>query len=70
MHLILSMRFYRIRSYNFDDMADCTILLEDQPVVTFCVDATDRLALVNVATQGVHLWDLEDRVRYNYNTFK
>ena len=37
-------------------------LLEDQPVVTFCVDDSDRLALLNVATQGVHLWDLEDRV--------
>jgi hypothetical protein len=37
-------------------------LLEDQPVVTFCVDESDRLALLNVATQGVHLWDLEDKV--------
>ncbi|CAG7733732.1 unnamed protein product [Allacma fusca] len=29
--------------------------------MSFTVDATDRLALLNVATQGVHLWDLEDR---------
>ena len=30
--------------------------------MSFTVDATDRLALLNVATQGVHLWDLEDRI--------
>lgn len=29
--------------------------------MSFTVDSTDRLALLNVATQGVHLWDLEDR---------
>ena len=29
--------------------------------MSFTIDATDRLALLNVATQGVHLWDLEDR---------
>lgn len=29
--------------------------------MSFTVNATDRLALLNVATQGVHLWDLEDR---------
>lgn len=30
--------------------------------MSFCVDASGRLALVNVANQGVHLWDLEDRI--------
>lgn len=29
--------------------------------MTFTVDKNDRLALVNVATQGVHLWDLKDK---------
>ena len=29
--------------------------------MSFTVDKCDRLALLNVATQGVHLWDLEDR---------
>lgn len=29
--------------------------------MSFTIDETDRLALLNVATQGVHLWDLEDR---------
>ncbi len=35
---------------------------EDSPIMSFTMDATDRLCLLNVATQGVHLWDLEDRI--------
>lgn len=30
--------------------------------MSFTIDATDRLALLNVSTQGVHLWDLRDRI--------
>lgn len=30
--------------------------------MTFSVNKADRLALLNVATQGVHLWDLQDKV--------
>lgn len=30
--------------------------------MSFSVDANGRLALVNVSGQGVHLWDLEDRI--------
>lgn len=29
--------------------------------MAFTVDKRDRLALLNVATQGVHLWDLQDK---------
>lgn len=29
--------------------------------MAFTVDKNDRLALLNVATQGVHLWDLNDK---------
>lgn len=29
--------------------------------MSFSVNKTDRLALLNVANQGVHLWDLHDR---------
>lgn len=29
--------------------------------MAFTVNKSDRLALLNVATQGVHLWDLEDK---------
>ncbi|XP_032671548.1 WD repeat-containing protein 26 isoform X3 [Odontomachus brunneus] len=52
---------HRIRGYNFDDLCDFTILQEDHPVMSFSVNKTDRLALLNVANQGVHLWDLHDR---------
>lgn len=36
-------------------------LQEDHPVMSFSVNKADRLALLNVASQGVHLWDLQDR---------
>ncbi|XP_075224042.1 WD repeat-containing protein 26 isoform X2 [Lycorma delicatula] len=52
---------HRVRSYNFDELSDTNILQEDHPVMTFSVNKADRLALLNVATQGVHLWDLQDR---------
>ncbi|XP_076231171.1 WD repeat-containing protein 26 isoform X1 [Calliopsis andreniformis] len=52
---------HRIRGYNFDELCDFTILQEDHPVMSFSVNKTDRLALLNVANQGVHLWDLQDR---------
>ncbi|PSN50189.1 WD repeat-containing protein 26 [Blattella germanica] len=40
---------------------DSLTLQEDHPVMAFSVNRADRLALLNVATQGVHLWDLQDR---------
>uniref|UniRef100_UPI00358EBFDD WD repeat-containing protein 26-like isoform X1 n=2 Tax=Myxine glutinosa TaxID=7769 RepID=UPI00358EBFDD len=52
----------RIRSYNFEDLTDRNIVQEDHPVMSFSVSRNGRLALLNVATQGVHLWDLQDRV--------
>ncbi|KAJ3597333.1 hypothetical protein NHX12_000861 [Muraenolepis orangiensis] len=52
----------RIRAYNFEDLTDRNIVQEDHPVMSFTVSKNGRLALLNVATQGVHLWDLQDRV--------
>ncbi|KAK7147931.1 hypothetical protein R3I94_010453 [Phoxinus phoxinus] len=52
----------RIRGYNFEDLTDRNIVQEDHPVMSFTVSKNGRLALLNVATQGVHLWDLQDRV--------
>jgi len=34
---------------------------EDHPIMSFTVNKTDRLALLNVVSQGVHLWDLQDK---------
>lgn len=36
-------------------------LQEDHAIMSFTVDKNDKLALLNVATQGVHLWDLDDK---------
>ncbi|XP_076464309.1 WD repeat-containing protein 26-like [Babylonia areolata] len=53
---------HRIRGYNFENMTDVPILQEEHPIMSFTVNDEGRLALLNVATQGVHLWDLKDRV--------
>jgi len=34
---------------------------EDHPIMSFTVSKDGRLALLNIATQGVHLWDLHDK---------
>ncbi|CAH1791472.1 unnamed protein product [Owenia fusiformis] len=52
----------RVRAYCFNDMSDQNILSEDQPIMSFTTNDTGRLALLNVATQGVHLWDLKDKI--------
>ncbi|XP_039973024.1 WD repeat-containing protein 26 [Xiphias gladius] len=52
----------RIRGYNFEDLTDRNIVKEDRPIMSFTVSKNGRLALLNVAYQGVHLWDLQDRV--------
>ncbi|XP_032818606.1 WD repeat-containing protein 26-like isoform X1 [Petromyzon marinus] len=52
----------RIRGYNFEELTDRNIVQEDHPIMAFTVSRNGRLALLNVATQGVHLWDLQDRV--------
>ncbi|XP_022243773.1 WD repeat-containing protein 26-like isoform X2 [Limulus polyphemus] len=53
---------YRIRGYNFEELTDFNIIQEDHEIMSFTCDDTGRLALLNIATQGVHLWDLEDKV--------
>ncbi|XP_046579884.1 WD repeat-containing protein 26-like isoform X1 [Haliotis rubra] len=53
---------HRIRGYNFDDLTDFNIIQEDHPIMSFAINETGRLALLNVATQGVHLWDLKDKI--------
>ncbi|CAG9861058.1 unnamed protein product [Phyllotreta striolata] len=53
---------HRIRGYVFDEVTDQQIIQEDHSIMSFTVDKKDRLALLNVATQGVHLWDLNDKI--------
>ncbi|CAH1960149.1 unnamed protein product [Acanthoscelides obtectus] len=51
----------RIRGYIFEEVSDHQVIQEDYSIQSFTVDRKDRLALLNVATQGVHLWDLNDK---------
>lgn len=52
----------RIRVYAIDNpRLDCTLVQEQFAIMTFVVNSTDRLALLNCSTQGLHLWDLEDK---------
>ncbi|CAF0901227.1 unnamed protein product [Rotaria sordida] len=51
----------RISSYKFDSLTDQQIIHEDHPIMSFTISKDGRLALLNIATQGVHLWDLNDR---------
>ncbi|XP_052767437.1 WD repeat-containing protein 26-like [Mya arenaria] len=53
---------FRIRGYNFDELIDCPIIQETHPIMSFTQNDTGRLCLLNIASQGVHLWDLKDRV--------
>ncbi|CAF2094296.1 unnamed protein product [Rotaria magnacalcarata] len=51
----------RISSYKFDSLTDHQIIHEDHPIMSFTISKDGRSALLNIATQGVHLWDLHDR---------
>ncbi|XP_063923477.1 WD repeat-containing protein 26 [Zophobas morio] len=59
--VIASDTHHRIRGYVFEELSDHQILQEDHAIMSFTVDTNDKLALLNVATQGVHLWDLNDK---------
>ncbi|XP_044748626.1 WD repeat-containing protein 26 isoform X1 [Coccinella septempunctata] len=49
---------HRIRSYVFEESQDADVLHEDRAIISFTVDRNDRLCLLNILTQGIHLWDL------------
>lgn len=52
---------HRIRGYHFDEVQDHNIIQEDHSIMSFTLDLTGNYALLNVANQGVHLWDLRNR---------
>lgn len=53
---------YRIRGYSFDNpRTDYNLVQEQCPIMTFSVNSADRLALLNISSQGLHLWDLQDK---------
>ncbi|CAH0750013.1 unnamed protein product [Diatraea saccharalis] len=48
---------YRVRAYDFGDLTDRNVLQEEHAVMAMSMNAADTLVLLNVANQGVHLWD-------------
>ncbi|CAK8692223.1 unnamed protein product [Clavelina lepadiformis] len=52
----------RVRRYNFEDMSDYNIIKEDHPIMSFSLSSDGHFILLNVATQGVHLWDIDDQI--------
>lgn len=54
----------RIRSYNFETRNDFNVIQEQHPIMTFTVNSNDRLALLNISSQGLHLWDLQVSLFY------
>ena len=49
------------RSYNFEELSDTPLIQEDHAIMSFITDNSDRYALLNIATQGVHMWDIRAR---------
>jgi len=60
-HILAADTHHRIRSYNFEELSDQAVLEEDHAIMSFTIDQTDRYALLNIATQGLRLWDLRSR---------
>ncbi|XP_037073273.1 LOW QUALITY PROTEIN: WD repeat-containing protein 26-like [Pollicipes pollicipes] len=52
----------RVAGYYSDDPKPYEILTESGDVMSMCINDTGTLAALNVANQGVHLWDLQDKV--------
>lgn len=52
----------RIVAYKFDQKSEEQLIREDQPIMSFNISKDGRLALLNIASQGVHLWDLQDKI--------
>lgn len=60
-HVLAADTHHRLRSYNFEELSDQPQIQEDQPIMSFTTDQTDRYALLNIANQGLHMWDVRAR---------
>ncbi|XP_071961748.1 WD repeat-containing protein 26-like [Antedon mediterranea] len=52
----------RIRAYIFEEITDYNVIQEDHPIMSFVLSSNERYALLNVANQGVHMWDIKDKI--------
>merc|ERR1712088_1298622 len=60
-HILAADTLHRVRSYNFEELSDTPLIQEDHAIMSFITDNSDRYALLNIATQGVHMWDIRAR---------
>jgi len=60
-HILAADTHHRLRSYNFEELSDQPQIQEDHAIMSFTTDQTDRFALLNIATQGLHMWDIRAR---------
>jgi WD40 repeat protein len=51
----------RIKQYNFHDKTSATLIKEEHPIMSFSLSKDAKYALLNVASQGVHMWNIIDR---------
>ncbi|RNA03906.1 WD repeat-containing 26-like [Brachionus plicatilis] len=52
----------RIRSYNFKELTDSNLIQEDFQIVSFTLNKAGTQLLVSAAAQGIHLWDVKDKM--------
>lgn len=52
---------HRVRAYDFTDLTDRNVVQEEHAVMAMALNAADTMLLLNVANQGVHLWDVRAR---------
>ncbi|XP_050669705.1 WD repeat-containing protein 26 [Leptidea sinapis] len=52
---------HRVRAYNFADLTDRNLIQEEHAVMAMTLNSSDTMLLLNVANQGVHLWDIRGR---------
>jgi len=51
----------RIRTYNFEGTKDSGLIQESHSIMSFNTSSDNRYMILNVALQGVNLWDIKDR---------
>ncbi|XP_065059692.1 WD repeat-containing protein 26-like [Rhopilema esculentum] len=51
----------RVRTYNFEDNRDSGLIHESHSIMSFNVSQNNRYMILNVALQGINLWDIKDK---------
>uniref|UniRef100_A0A7E4UN09 LisH domain-containing protein n=1 Tax=Panagrellus redivivus TaxID=6233 RepID=A0A7E4UN09_PANRE len=59
--VLASDTLFRIRSYNFENMTDLTLIEEAHPIVSFTLDSPEERCLITTKSGGIRMWCLETR---------